>query len=171
MSSRSVSEISTHLEYDSETGSFRWKASGRGRKQGWFFGSPSHGYMAIYVCGKKYGAHQLAWAITYGSFSQRDIDHVNHNKTDNRICNLREVTRKVNRRNSSRSANNTSGFTGIHWAKKEKRWIAQIRVDGKKLHVGCFKHLEDAVNARSQANVRHGFHGNHGMAASNTTGE
>lgn len=158
-----VATIASQLEYNPENGLFRWRASGRGRISGWFRGSPSHGYLAIHVCGRKYGSHQLAWAIVHGAFAPHDVDHVNHNKTDNRIDNLRAATRKINRRNSARSINNTSGFTGVHWAKREKRWIAQIRVDAKKIHVGCFTELEDAVNARRQANVKYGFHENHGM--------
>jgi hypothetical protein len=91
-----------------------------------------------------------------------EVDHINHNRTDNRWNNLRAVTSKSNSRNQSKSIKNKSGVTGVHWDNLRNRWIAQIHIDYKTVHLGTFVEFHEAVNARKNAEVLYGFHENHG---------
>ena len=91
-----------------------------------------------------------------------DIDHINGVKTDNRINNLRLVTRSINLQNASMRCHNTSGFNGVSWHKSTKKWRAQIRVDGKSIHLGVFSNKKDAIAARIKANIKYGFSERHG---------
>jgi hypothetical protein len=152
------------LEYSPDTGLFKWKHR-RSNKcaTGWFAGTlNSGGYRLIMISGRNHRAHRLAWLITYGSVPPNDIDHKNQNREDNRIENLREATRVVNRRNASRSKNNTSGFTGVVFHKSMNKWCAQIVLNRKNIVLGYFAKIDDAIQARMQANKKYGFYKNHG---------
>ena len=76
------------------------------------------------------------------------VDHINRNKLDNRKSNLRIVSKKENARNSKTQCNNTSGHRGISFRRKESKWEAYIKVDGKREHLGIFDELADAIKAR-----------------------
>lgn len=89
------------------------------------------------------------------------IDHINHDRSDNRIQNLRMVTKISNGRNLTKKINNTSGVTGVSWYKSRGKWRVQIMVDRKSMHIGYFSDFESAVAARISANERYGFHKNH----------
>jgi hypothetical protein len=91
-----------------------------------------------------------------------ELDHINGDKGDNRIVNLREVTRAENNKNKSRYKQNSSGFTGVGWHKVTKKWAAKIRVDGRDYHLGVFASIEAAKEARAAAEKHYGFHENHG---------
>lgn len=112
--------------------------------------------------GVYYRAHRVAWAITHGEWPTSDIDHINGVRDDNRICNLRAVTRSQNRRNSSMRSDNKSGITGVALDKKFNVWRAQIHVDGKHITLGAFPTFEAAVGARRKAALKHGFTERHG---------
>lgn len=90
------------------------------------------------------------------------IDHINHDRLDNRPENLRDVTHVENTRNSKLSTANTSGTTGVYWDKSRKLWIASIKVNYKSISLGRYADIEDAIAARSVANKLFGFHENHG---------
>lgn len=133
------------LHYDLETGNFRWKQS-RGRAAsnsaaGTISGS---GYIHIRLEGKIYQAHRLAWLYVYGEFPSKYIDHANRIKTDNRICNLREVTKSQNAQNTLVSKANTSGIKGVNWCKRDKKWRASIKLNGKFKSLGYFSDVKDA---------------------------
>ena len=83
------------------------------------------------------------------------IDHSNHNKLDNRKCNLRICTSSNNNMNVSIKGNNTSGITGVSWRKSKNRWIAQITIEGEHIHIGSFIKFEDAVKARKEAELKY----------------
>lgn len=157
----------SEIEYCPDTGAFTWKATNR---RG-FVGKPAgcfcvrDGYIRIRIGGKLELAHRLAWNMTYPGNPLTDaeqIDHINHIRTDNRICNLRKVTNTENSRNSSIGRNNTSGALGVWLDKRRNKWIAEIKVDRKKIHLGQFSELSDAVKARKSAEKAYGFHENHG---------
>lgn len=173
------------LDYDSETGVLTW----RWRDVKWFedtptrsaswsqrnwnsrragtaaFPSPStNGYPASTILGRRYHAHRIAWLHAFGRHPVGEIDHINHNRSDNRLVNLREVTRDVNMRNISKSVANTSGITGVHWDSQTSKWRAEIRVNHKTYKLGRFDEKEDAAKARKAAEVQYGFHENHGAA-------
>ncbi len=84
-----------------------------------------------------------------------EIDHINHNKADNRKENLRQVTRSQNNMNHGIKRSNTSGNTGIYWHAKAKKWCANIRVDSKSIYLGLYIDKEDAIKARKKAEEKY----------------
>ena len=76
------------------------------------------------------------------------VDHKNNDRLDNNIKNLRFATHRENNRNRSLSSNNTSGIKGISWYKRDEKWSAHIKVNGKKIHIGYFENIQDAHKAR-----------------------
>jgi hypothetical protein len=138
------------LHYDPDTGVFTRRVDvGRRHKAGSVCGNLlRNGYVRIGIGGHSYKAHRLAWLYVYGAWPQDQIDHLNHNKTDNRIDNLRDVTSAQNQQNRRCVAKNTSGHLGVAWATDMQRWLAGIKVGGKSYHLGYFENLADAVAAR-----------------------
>lgn len=122
------------------------------------------GYNRGYLNGKNVMAHRAAWFLVYGEWPAQ-IDHINGDRQDNRIENLRAVTNKENSRNAKTPKNNTSGVCGVTWHKASGKWMAGIRVDGKRKHLGLFRAKRAAAEAVSAAYSKFGFHKNHGRAA------
>ncbi len=108
-----------------------------------------------------YRAHRVCWALHYGEWPN-DIDHIDHNGFNNRITNLRSVTTAENLQNQSMQKRNTSGCCGVHWATRDKRWIAAIKANGVEIKLGNFLSKWDAIAARKAAEIKYGFHPNHG---------
>lgn len=121
-----------------------------------------NGYMVGRLLGRACLAHRAAFALYHGRWPTGQIDHIDHDGTNNRQDNLREVSKAENNRNRSKSSRNTSGHTGVHWCKQGRRWMAQIKINGRSTHIGGFYRIEDAVAARGAAEKAHGFHPNHG---------
>ena len=134
------------LTYDPDTGDFTRRKTGAktGRQS-------RNGYMRVNIGNTAYLAHRLAWLYFYGSWPDDCIDHINQDRADNRITNLRVVTKSQNQHNRKRSLNNTSGKTGVCWFPPKQKWRAYIKRDGKPHHLGWFKSLDDAVAARVNA--------------------
>lgn len=156
------------LSYDPDTGLFKWAETARrgfvGRQAGCF--CPRDGYIRIRIDGKLELAHRLAWNMHYPDnpvTPDEQIDHINHNRTDNRICNLRKASNTENSRNASIGRNNTSGALGVWFEKRRNKWSVEIKVDRKKIHIGQFDNFDEAVAARKAAEVKYGFHENHGQ--------
>lgn len=120
------------------------------------------GYRCGRFNGKPLFAHRVIWAIVHGHWPEQDIDHINGIRSDNRLSNLRSVSRSENMRNKMRPPNNTSGFIGVSWDKKSGKWFAQIQVCGKNNSLGHFSDKSEAVKARKRAEQEFGFHINHG---------
>ncbi len=152
-----LSKIKESLTYDAETGRLFNSKTGKlaGKKT-------QQGYLVVTVAGQSVFAHRACWAIYYGQWPSMMIDHINHDKTDNRICNLREATAMQNLRNRPRQTNNTTGAKGVSFHKFSGKYRAQIKVDGKKLHLGLFETPEAAHAAYAAAAVR--FHGDFACA-------
>ena len=154
------------LHYDPLTGIFTWISK---PNQNILIGSEAGhvekvaGYIRIAIDKRKYAAHRLAFLYMLGSFPQDQVDHINHNIIDNRWSNLRPATSITNCRNKSLSKYNTSGFNGVKWRKERNHWIAQIRVDGKLIYLGSSYNFDEAVAMRQAANIKYGFHPNHGQ--------
>jgi len=146
-------QLRSILDYDPETGIFTWKASTSNRvKVGDVAGcSNGDGYLRIRLHNRLFLAHRLAWLYVYGSWPEDQLDHVNRVRTDNRISNLREVTNKQNQQNASKRSNNTSGHPGVYWCKRDSKWVAQIKHNYKRIHIGYFDDLEAAIAARKAA--------------------
>lgn len=113
----------------------------------------------------KIRAHRLAWFIAHGVMPSHEIDHINQNKADNRLSNLRDVPRTLNQRNGTRKSNNTSGVPGVTWHKQSLKWCAQANVLGVHYHVGSFNDLSEAESAVKEFRANHGFTENHGRVA------
>lgn len=141
------------LHYSPETGDFTWKVrTSRRINVGDVAGSlGGGGYLQIRIQSRLYQAHRLAWLHTYGVWPKLDIDHINRNPKDNRLANLREVSHKQNQQNKSKSSHNTSGCQGVHWHKRDSKWVAQIRHNYKPIHLGYFTTIEEAIAARKAA--------------------
>lgn len=147
------------LEYDPDTGTFTWKVKpGKSIQIGTIAGSTSgRGYRQIKVNKHMYYAHRLAFLYMEGKFPPNGVDHKNRIKDDNRWNNLRTATQLENCKNASKSKKNTSGITGVRWHKSHNKWIATIKVNYHKKHLGLFEEFEDAVNARKAAEIKYGF--------------
>ncbi|MEI7998669.1 MAG: HNH endonuclease [Candidatus Omnitrophota bacterium] len=140
------------LHYDPETGSFTWAKSGRRIKIGKVAGGlEKGGYIRIRIFGKMYFAHRLAWLYMTGSFPPELIDHDNGNPSDNRFVNLREATRSENQANRGKTKANASGFKGVYWDKKAKKWKAQIGFESKTKYLGLFDTKEEAHDVYKKA--------------------
>ena len=122
------------------------------------------GYITIKVDKKSYQGHRLIWLYIHGSFPVNGIDHINGNKLNNRIQNLRDVSPKTNRKNSKISSTNTSGITGVSWSKKSGKWQSQIDVDGVKIWLGYFDCKYRAASVRHLAmEIEGGYTKRHGV--------
>lgn len=157
------------IDYNPITGVFMLLVRTRKRKPGIIASNtnPKNKYARISLDGKLYLAHRLAWFYVHGEWPAEDIDHINHCKTDNRMSNLRSVTRSQNLRNMSLLKRNTSGRVGVSWIKAENKWCAQICVQNKIHLLGNYTHFYDAVAARERAEEKYGFHENHGKVNAN----
>lgn len=178
-----VEQLSRMISYDGETGGFAWKARTpdlftrdlpAAYIAAWntkYAGKPialkfskSRGYWSIGVCGRNYLAHRIAFALVNGRWPITAIDHIDGNRQNNRIENIREVTALENGRNTSLHKTNTSGIAGVCWYKAYGCWVATIRDGGRRRHLGYFKKKSDAAAARKAAETALGFHENHGRA-------
>lgn len=141
-------DVKALLDYDPLTGDFRWKVRRGQASVGKIAGTPhNQGYIQIKAGEKIVLAHRLAWFVTYGKFPSCDIDHINGDKRDNRIANLRLATRSENMANTTLPRSNTSGFKGVWYFKRTGRWMAGFRKDGKSIHLGYFDTAEEAAEA------------------------
>lgn len=152
------------LQYDSKTGIFTWKISPSiNRKEGSVAGRKTNfGYTSIKYKSKGYLAHRLAWLYMYGSFPNHQIDHINGVRDDNRIENLRDVPQSQNMKNTRKRVDNSSGITGVCWAKKDAKWMAQIKANGRSKFLGTFTDFFEACCIRKSAENKYGYHINHG---------
>lgn len=159
------SRLKELLDYNPLTGIFRWKISKHKTRIGRIVGTKSNrGYIHIELDSIDYTAHRLAWFYVYGKWPKDQLDHEDHVPYHNWISNLREATGIENMQNKSMMSNNTSGFTGVSWDKSRKKWRSAIKVNDKVKHLGRFVKKSDAIKARKAANVKYGYHENHGKA-------
>lgn len=137
-----------------------WNARYAGKRA---FTNKRNGYYLGKILFESYAAHRIIWKMATGE-DPEFIDHINGDKSDNRITNLRSVGWRENGRNRPRPANNSSGVIGVHWCRTTNRWRAQIRG-----HEGVvmrqFADKGAAVAWRRQMEVERGYHDNHGRAA------
>lgn len=123
----------------------------------------SKGYIRILFRGSHYRTHRVAWFLVKGEQPPDILDHINNNKTDNRIENLREATQSQNSFNAKTRKDNTSGIKGVHWHKLNKRWVARVKINNKYIHIGNFTDLDEAEQAVKEARQQiHGEYANHG---------
>lgn len=165
----SIEYLHKRLRYDPNSGKLFW-TSCEDMPKNWnrryaekeAFTSQVNGYRNGKILGATILAHRVIWTMHYGKWPLGYIDHINGEKSDNRICNLRDVTHQENHRNMPIRSDNTSGVTGVHWNKVHKKWQARIKIGGRYKHIGFFAYFSDAANARSQSSRQHGFTDRHG---------
>jgi hypothetical protein len=105
----------------------------------------AYGYIQVGYCKKMYKAHRLIWAIVYEEFPKGQIDHINGNRSDNKLANLRVVTQQQNAHNKqSKNRRNKSGYVGVSWNKSSSKWQAAIGSNKKTIYLGVFSTPEDA---------------------------
>lgn len=153
------------LHYGPDTGEFMWLVVRRGTRLDKIAGnSAREGYSRIMINGCGYMAHRLAWLYVHGKFLSGAIDHINHQKDDNRIENLRPVTNQGNQQNQKLYTNNKSGVCGVYFRGRTGKWEASIHHKGRCKYLGYFKCLTAAMLARKAAEVAYGYHKNHGKS-------
>lgn len=146
------------LQYHTDTGLFFR------RKLNWVqVGKPiaGTGRCTITINKRCISLSRLAWYAMY-RYWPINVDHINGIRHDNRLENLREVTPSENQHNRRLSGANTSGISGVHYYAARKTWKAGITINSKFIHLGSFKTKEEAVKARKDAELKYGFHQNHG---------
>lgn len=173
----SIDTLRNLWDYNPHTGTLTWlkRPASMFKREGdcaaWnarYAGKPAFttghnkGYRTGAIFGRRYYAHRVAYAIYHGEWPDDQIDHINGKRSDNRISNLRAVTRQENGRNQKRYSTNTSGVTGVYWFKQTQKWVAQIIVNGKNIHLGYFDCFLAASMVRLKAEADFGFHPLHG---------
>jgi hypothetical protein len=146
-----------YFHYDKTTGQFlRKKKTGNSTKQGELVGSnKGNGYIVLCLKSRLYLAHRMAWLYVYGAMPTSNIDHINGNRADNRISNLRLATQSQNIANSLISKANKSGCKGVSWRKDIKKWRASIMVNYKQIALGCYDSKDEAYDAYISAAIKH----------------
>ena len=149
-----VRRLITQVDIDADSGVIRWAVRASRRTVGNIAGSMiSSGYRSIWFDGNRVQYHQVLFYFVNGYIPKngRVIDHIDRNKLNNSISNLRDVSRDENARNTNLSRVSTSGHKGVHFMKSTKKWTAQLYCDGKRNHLGSFQNKEDAIKARKTA--------------------
>ena len=154
------SQLKSLLHYNPETGIFHRKYNTKSKMTGYL---NTFGYLEIRVKSKLYLAHRLAWFYVHGEFPQNEIDHIDHDRSNNKINNLRDVTRIENAKNASLRGDSNSGVTGVTWIEYKNIWLSQIKHNYKTINLGTFKDMNEAIRVRKEAEIKYGFHVNHGL--------
>ena len=169
------------LRYEPETGKLFWRERGvewfedearlsaRSRAKAWNTRNAGrqanypggHGYDTVRVLWRALMAHRVVWMIAMGEVPE-EIDHINGIKSDNRIVNLRNVSRAENLKNLPRRSTNKSGVIGIHWSSDRMKWVATGRRDGASKNLGRFVCVGAAIATRRKYEAENGYHPNHG---------
>lgn len=111
----------------------------------------------------RFKAHRVIWLMEHGEWPQV-IDHIDGDPFNNRLSNLRSVSQSENAKNASLPRDNKSGRIGVCWNKKTGKWLATIKIDRRQKYLGDFSNFEDAIAARESAEIRLGYHENHGRS-------
>ncbi len=163
-----IEEANSLFSYDPESGRLYWKINMNSRVRigsiaGTIRKSGRTAYCYVRVNGRIHMAHRIAWHIHNGCFPNGEIDHIDGDGLNNRIDNLRDVTKSVNNRNQRMRIDNTSGFNGVCWHKRDEKWYAKINTNGKRKHIGGFNDLEEAAKVYRKAAAELGYTVRHGV--------
>ena len=154
-----LEELKEFLHYNPDTGVFTWIKKPHARiKVGQVAGSKiSNGYLQMQLKGINYYAHRLAYYMYHGVDPlEKCIDHIDGDKANNKINNLRLASNAQNCMNRvNLSINNTSGVRGVCWDKFYKKWRGVIMINGEQKHLGYFINIEDAIKVRKEAEIKY----------------
>lgn len=156
-----------YFYYDASTGKLYWAVKRGKVNPGDEAGclAKTCGYRMVRVAGKLRLVHRIIWEILHPTDTLskgEEIDHIDHDKLNNKPDNLRKVTHVGNMQNKSKMRNNKTGVTGVFWDKCLSKWLATIHVNGKAKYLGHHADFAKAVIARKDAEVKYNFHSNHG---------
>lgn len=162
------SRLKEVLSYNSDTGIFVWLVSKArcikvGDIAGFVRTSRGKRYVDIRIDGTQYQSHRLAFLYMEGKFPPNHVDHTDGDGLNNKWNNLNHATQKENGRNQRLSSRNTSGYVGVCWQKQRCKWLVHITINGKVKNLGRFTDMREAIAARQAANIKYGFHINHGQ--------
>lgn len=154
---KNETEIQNRLKYD--RGKLYWvKDNGTNIKAGQLAGTiGGHGYRYINIDNQKYLEHRLVWLYHKGVWPKNQIDHIDGDRTNNRIENLRETDQSGNNKNQSLRKDNRVGYRGVSWYKQTKRWIVKIGDKNNRHHLGYFDDLHEAISMRLTAEEHYGY--------------
>lgn len=148
--------------YEPITGILKRRVSGGGVVAGTVSGClRNDGYVSVGMDDTSYLSHRVIWVYVHGDIKKGVIDHINGDRADNRLENLRDVTPKTNQQNRAMQKNNVSGITGVRWATKDKMWIATI---ANRSYIGMNKDFFEACCLRKSAELKLNYHANHGRS-------
>lgn len=145
-------DLHSLFRYVPETGDLLWKVSrnsyGKRIRPGDIAGSiDGKGRIAVGINGRLYYAHRIVWAMNYGEWPSKQIDHKDRDQSNNRLENLRLATNSDNQANQSLGRNNTSGFKGVSLHRKTGKWAAEVQCNGKRKRLGLFSDKIEAAKA------------------------
>lgn len=150
-------QLKNMFDYDDEKGILIRKRDKYGREYNQPCGNKptQHGYGALKINGRSYRVHRLIWLFHYGEFPSEFIDHIDGNKMNNRIDNLRTVSNQINNHNNKIRTDNTSGYPNVYWHKGTRKYQVRITVDGKENFIGLYATFSDAILAAMLAKIEH----------------
>lgn len=169
-------ELQALLDYNPLTGELTWKPrtsdqipheAGRNAWNTKYANKPAftsddgYGYKTGAINYVNMKAHRVIWKMVYGC-DPVFIDHEDHNRSNNRLTNLREATRVQNQQNCKKKSTNKSGTTGVWWNKSKQGWDVFIGLNGRKKNLGRFKTEQEAIQARTNAEILYDYHPSHG---------
>ena len=137
------------FDYSVITGKLSWKPDRQEKKVAASL-YQKIGYWVTRIKDQRYYTHRLIWKWVTGNDPVHVIDHINGDRQDNSWINLRDVNRSQNSLNTNYQKSNRTGYKGVYFHAQNNCFTAQIRVNGKTKHLGCFKTLEDAYIAYCQ---------------------
>lgn len=156
------------FRYDPETGRFfrkaklSWKRNLIKVDEKEIVSTNAYGYIEVNFSGKPCAIHRIIFLMLTGKFPENDVDHLDGNRTNNKLSNLRLVTRKENLRNVGIRSDNLTGFHGVSLRKDTGKFTVYIDVDGIRYRGGNFLSLKDAIEKRDKMSKKYNFHPNHG---------
>jgi len=151
----SLEELEKLVTYNADSGKFFYHD---GREA--FTAKGGNGYLRSWVFGKRQYAHRLAWLMGKGTPPTMQIDHIDGDRSNNSLANLREASPAENMKNRRKNKNNRSGYAGVY--EENGKWIGSIQINGKKVKTLRFENKTAAAEAAELLRIKHGFHANHG---------
>lgn len=139
--------LHTRLSYIKDSGRLMW------RDEPFFADNAKrNGYRAVRLDGKHFFAHRLVWQMKHGDLEPEEfLDHIDRDKTNNKLSNLRKFSHSQNAFNRGIQLNNTSGVTGVSYNKRDRKWVAMIKINGKQKCLGASKKKAEAIALRREA--------------------
>lgn len=140
--------------FDYQDGGLKYKIAQGSKSAGAIAGTRNKGYWQVGLDGKRYQAHRIIFAMHHG-FLPEQVDHIDGDKLNNKIENLRQATNAQNHWNTGIRSTNKSGVKGVCWNKQSRKWRALCRVNGRQQHVGDFATIQDAEAALTVFRLNH----------------